>query len=497
MNNRILYQITAPAVVIGLALVAVCIGGALVANRTQHNLRQILTENVSSLESAHEMQIVALRLQFRCYLYLIDPDEWLLDEIQQLDAQFARYLEKARSTAHTEREQHLLDEIQAGFDRFHQEFKRLQTEAWVQAPKRQLTALAEKNPIEYIVEPCEELLLVNKAQMSQTRRDSESMIFWLSVALAVIGLGGPASGLILGMGIAGNLRRSLTRLSVRVHDVVERLETNVGTISVTPDGDLEYLDSQLTHILCRVEEVTQRMQNQAREMLRAQQLSAVGQLAASVAHEVRNPLMPIKMLVEAALRPNQPRPLTEKHLRVILNEVIRVEKTVQTFLDFTRPPVLHRGQHDLRDIIQQALTLVQGRARQQRVEIETDMPWVPCDCQVDREQLATVLINLCLNAFDAMPGGGCLRLRLKSDGDSYRLCVEDTGNGIAPEILDQLFTPFVSGKVTGTGLGLCISRRIIEDHGGQLTGENMPLRGARFTIELPQECREHAETSHH
>ncbi len=504
MPNRILYQITAPAVVIGVLLVAACIAGAWVANRLQNNLRDILTDNVASLEAAQEMAIGLHRLHFICFLYLIDPADNLLLDVEEQETVFARHLHVARNNSHSPQELALVQKIEDGYGRFQFEFKRLQAEVRNQGMKRTFRGLVEENPIKHILEPCEQLVEMNKVQMVQTRHDSEALSFWLGVALAIVGLGGPVSGIILGIGIARNLRRSLTRLSVRVHDVAERLETNLGTISVAKDSDLADLDAQLVHILSRVEEVTQRMQAQAREMLRAQQLSAVAQLAASIAHEVRNPLMPIKMLVEAALRSDRPRPLTEKHLRVILSEVIRVEKTVQEFLDFSRPPALHRDHHDLRDIVRQALALVSAQARQLRIEVETDLPETPCCCLVDREQLATVLVNLCLNAFDAMPTGGRLRLELlrgrprtaaRSPQGVYRLRVIDTGSGIPPAILEQLFTPFVSSKPTGTGLGLCISRRIVEDHGGRLVGANQPGGGACFTIQLPQGDPENADTA--
>ncbi len=119
---------------------------------------------------------------------------------------------------------------------------------------------------------------------------------------------------------------------------------------------------------------------------------------------------------------------------------------------------------------------------------------------MDHGQIRTVLVNLLLNALDAMPQGGRLQVRMESvphaEREDYttgvRLMVEDTGGGISPEIIDRLFTPFVSTKATGTGLGLTISRRIVEEHGGTLTGSNRPDGGACFSISLPSatKCQE-------
>src|SRR5262249_56689426 len=118
-----------------------------------------------------------------------------------------------------------------------------------------------------------------------------------------LGVAGPAGGLIVGYGAARGLRQSLYRLSVRVQDVAQKLDRDVGSVSVAADGDLAGLDRQLDHILRRVEEVAERLRQQSRELMRAEQLAAVGQLAAGIAHEGRNPLPGIKLLVDAGLRP--------------------------------------------------------------------------------------------------------------------------------------------------------------------------------------------------
>jgi signal transduction histidine kinase len=221
-------------------------------------------------------------------------------------------------------------------------------------------------------------------------------------------------------------------------------------------------------------------------MLRAEQLAAVGQLAASVAPEVRNPLTAVKMRVELALRPRDPKPLTRDDLRVIHGEVTRLEQTVQNFLSFARLPTPRRSDCDLREVVAQAVELVRARAAQQNVAVTVRCPEAPVPGCVDQDQLRTVLVNLCLNALDAMPQGGRLEVRLEAPpGLETRLAVLDSGGGIPEEMAGRLFTPFASSKPTGTGLGLSISRRIVEEHGGRLTADNRPEGGAYFTIRLP------------
>jgi signal transduction histidine kinase len=308
----------------------------------------------------------------------------------------------------------------------------------------------------------------------------------LRLALLFLGLGGPISGLIIGYGVARGLSRSIYQLSVRVQDMARRLDQDVASVSVAAEGDIAGLDKQLRHVVLRVEEVAERLQRQQRDLLRAEQMSAVGQLAASVAHEVRNPLTSVKLLVEAALRAQKRKPLTVDDLQVIHGEIGRLEQTVQHFLDFARPPTPQRQVCDLREVVAQAVELIRVRARQQGVETAVHGGAEPVLGSVDRGQLCTVLINLFLNALDAMPHGGRLEVDLEAMSPAdICLRVADTGSGILPEMARRLFTPFASSKATGTGLGLSISRRIVEEHGGSLTGQNRPAGGALFTITLP------------
>jgi signal transduction histidine kinase len=134
----------------------------------------------------------------------------------------------------------------------------------------------------------------------------------------------------------------------------------------------------------------------------------------------------------------------------------------------------------------EAADLVRVRSRAQKVELAVRCPDAAVPGEVDAEQVRTVLVNLFLNALDAMPQGGRLEVRLETTpAEEVRLCVADTGSGIAPEMVERLFTPFSTTKATGTGLGLSISRRIVEEHGGRLDAANRREGGACFTITLP------------
>ncbi|MBN9119648.1 MAG: hypothetical protein J0I06_10920 [Planctomycetes bacterium] len=232
-----------------------------------------------------------------------------------------------------------------------------------------------------------------------------------------------------------------------------------------------------------MEQLVGALRERESEVLRADQLAAVGQLAAGVAHEIRNPLTSIKMLVQAGLE--DAGGLTSEDLRVIEEEIRRTERSLRVFLDFARPPKPERRPTALTPLVRGVVDLIRGRAERQRVEVRVDGPADDVTATVDGEQVRQVLVNLSLNALDAMPTGGALAVAVRADAAGVEVEVSDTGPGIPPDLLPRLFQPFVSTKDTGLGLGLVVSRRIVEDHGGTIVAGARPGGGARFRVTLP------------
>ncbi len=221
-------------------------------------------------------------------------------------------------------------------------------------------------------------------------------------------------------------------------------------------------------------------------LLRAEQMMAIGQVAAGVAHELRNPLTSIKGLVQVNLREARANGLPAEDLAVIEHEVRRMERTLQTFLDFARPPQPDRRRLRLSEVADRVFALVKGRAEKQGVNLRLLQPETPVQVEADQDQLQQLLLNLVLNALDAMPHGGGVEIDVRPPGNGHvELYVHDTGPGIAPHILPKVFETFVSSKETGVGLGLPVSKRIAEDHGGSLSAYNLPGGGACFVLRLP------------
>jgi signal transduction histidine kinase len=485
MNRKLLFRITIPSVVIGLFLFAACLLSVRYIHRLQSNVADILNENVHSLQAVQQLEIHVRELRFHTFLYLLNPQPDRLKRIEASQSKFEAALEETRQRATTDEEKALLKTIRDTYDQYEKEQDQLIEEAHGR-PFPEVYKIAEKHPVQLVVGPCQELLKINETKMSESAAESQRVSQEGYLALLFMGVAGPIGGLVIGFGITRGLRRSIYRLSVRVQDLAQHLEQDLGTVSVVADGDLDALEAQMQFIVQKVEEAAKRLQQQQRELLRTEQLSQVGQLAAGVAHEIRNPLTGIKLLVEAALRPQSPRPLNLEDTQVIYREVKKLEQTVQQFLNFARLPAPQIAPCDLRDVIRQSWEAVQVKARQQHVAPLFHLPEQPVIVSADAGQLNTVLVNLFLNALDATGTDGKLEVYLSAEEkEAIRLRVCDSGPGIRPEIQDKLFQPFATSKPHGTGLGLFLSGRILNEHGGAISAMNRPEGGACFTITLP------------
>ena len=167
----------------------------------------------------------------------------------------------------------------------------------------------------------------------------------LTWGLLVVAFAAPLCGLVLGYAMARSIHQSIYQLSVRIRDAAGRLSSDVPPVVLEEPSDLPDLHRQMQGVVDEIERVVERLQQREREVLRAEQLAAVGQVAAGVAHELRNPLTSVKMLVQTGLEGPKPPGLPPEDLAIIEHEVRRMEACIQTFLDFARPPHSERQPH--------------------------------------------------------------------------------------------------------------------------------------------------------
>jgi two-component system, NtrC family, sensor kinase len=254
------------------------------------------------------------------------------------------------------------------------------------------------------------------------------------------------------------------------------------------------LEEERLRLAAKVEELTRAgraLDDAHTSLARSERLATVGRLAAGLAHEIGNPLGAISGYVEVArvrLPPGADPDLVAAVGR-IAEAAARIDRTLRDLLDFARPAPPRLAPLPLAGVLDTAVRLARVQARFRHVEVEVLLPPGLPPALADEHQLSQVLLNLLLNAGDAMRGEGRVVLSAEAvaEGRAVELSVADAGPGIAPEHLARLFDPFFTTKEPGegTGLGLAISHRIVESLGGTLTAANGPRGGAVFRLRLP------------
>lgn len=221
------------------------------------------------------------------------------------------------------------------------------------------------------------------------------------------------------------------------------------------------------------------------QLRRADRLSALGELSAGMAHEIRNPLGSIKGAAEILRDDYGPDEPKREFIHILLKETDRLNRIVQEFLGFARPKQPEFQQSDLNDAVESVLALTSQEAKKAGVKVEKRLDPSIGKRSLDAGLLKQAFLNLVLNAIQAMPSGGVLTVESALGKDGIAVRVSDTGEGISEEDRKKLFSPFFTTKRDGTGLGLAITYRIIRNHKGDIGVESELGKGTTFTVRLP------------
>jgi len=251
------------------------------------------------------------------------------------------------------------------------------------------------------------------------------------------------------------------------------------------DGELSRLmetfnqaTEKLSESYARIGMLQNEIAEKDRQLSRKTRLEMLGRMAAGLAHEIRNPLAGIQLYASLLRRDLAPDGEKVRTLDRILSAVSGLGTLVDDMLTFGRDLEPRRSAESLRGLVEEALDLAGGAIREKKIDVASDLE--AGTVEVDGEMMRRVFLNLVLNAVQAVEPWG--RLTVTSRGRAVSFA--DTGPGIPPEILDKLFTPFVTSKAKGTGLGLAIAQKIVEAHGGSIEARNNPGGGATFTVRL-------------
>jgi signal transduction histidine kinase len=309
------------------------------------------------------------------------------------------------------------------------------------------------------------------------------------VAIAMLAALSAATGMLIyqerrSVALLGDLRSALRKIAPAYAQRTAGLHSGPGA---------EVLEKEIRMLTERWAEVCQHCQRvHDAEMVQAEHLATLGELAAGLAHEIRNPLAGIAGAIEIITKDFSPDHPDREVMEDLRQEVRRIEKTLNDLLVYARPKPPHFGQAELKETVARTLQLARQQTGHKKVDFSIQIPANLPHFLADSEQLHQVLLNLVLNGIQAIDGEGKIFIEARAvpgDGPNrpgaVEVAVTDTGAGIPPEHLERIFRPFYTTKRGGTGLGLSLCRRIVSQHGGTLTVESELNRGSRFVIRFP------------
>lgn len=285
---------------------------------------------------------------------------------------------------------------------------------------------------------------------------------------------------IVGIIIAGNITAPVKQLVEVTEQIAAGDLTAEATVKTRDEiGALANSFNQMTGELRRSRD----------KLVQSEKLAAVGQLAAGIAHEIRNPLTSIKMIVQLLRRRFREDEAGQESVQAVLDEINRLEIIINGLLDFARPMEVVLRPTDVADVINDVLKIMEADLRHRKIKLAKNMDETLPKVMLDANRMKQVFMNVILNSMQAMPEGGTLAIAVTSGGSvsSHRVVrveISDTGVGMSQAVLAHVFEPFFSTRSGGTGLGLANVKKIMEQHGGSIQIESTEKQGTKVNIGL-------------
>lgn len=490
MNFNISYKMIVWALVTTSILLA---GGYLMISyiyEIQEENNRLIEENVQNARVAKELKLSLYSIRAASLTYLFDRSPERIADLQQKQNEFLTLFEKSRESIKSDEADLLFQRISALFSNYQQTLKNaleLHRMGRISQPNA-LIVHASNDLIKTIDENADNFIVANENAQAELRISIKKNDYIIRKATMALGIGGAVLGLILGWFIARIIINPIYKLVLKVRDAAG--SEMVEHIRMSPGKELEELDEHINRLIRRINKAHEDLQKNRLLLEQSNKFAAIGKIAPALAHEIRNPLTSVKLLIYTMMQEEDLGKEKLHDFEIISHEISRVEGFLQKFLKYARPAKPQIQSVEIEPVIQEVLYLMSAQLKQNNIQVMENYSTNGTFIQVDPDMIKQILMNLILNAIESMGNKGELNIqtRIKPDQKNKQfmeISISDSGPGIPQEIVDTLFDPFVKGKDQGIGLGLSISQRIAEQHQGWISAANNSGKGASFTIHLP------------
>ncbi|MCJ7593673.1 MAG: ATP-binding protein [Desulfobacterales bacterium] len=469
-----------------ITLVMITVLGGLVmvwyTYRMEGLLTDVIDRNVAGFQTAEALEIALINQKGFVSYYLQDRDpDWLkrLGEYRQV---FKERLDEARTIVDTPSERESVNRIEAEYIQY--VTLKDQVINYYKAGEAEKGAELHKQVRKHffkVLELCEIYKDHYTRKLKHIRDDSYAQAQKLRIvagtAIFIVLILAVFLAFVLVNNILGPVRRLV-------------MEADRDSLSKKSDDEVKALSRSVRGLIENIDQTQSELEKSREHLLQAEKMVVVGQLAAGMAHSIRNPLTSVKMRLFSLHRALNLNAHQKEDFQVISEEILHIDNIVQNFLEFSRPPKLKMQKISPSEVVDLAFRLLRHRLESYNVEIKLNRKKILPEIVADPELLKEALVNIVVNACEAMKGGGFINIDEEeaceeSLGRIIVIRLTDSGPGIPEAIQRKVFEPFFTTKEEGSGLGLSIAARIVEEHGGRLDLTSKEGEGSSFAITLP------------
>ncbi|MBN2292774.1 MAG: MCP four helix bundle domain-containing protein [Pirellulales bacterium] len=458
---------------------------------------EMVADNLPSVQAAEELEIAVLEQRGFVSAYMMDNGnpQWLR-ELQRRKGAFDVWLARAHKTARTPEEQDILqklEDIYRQYDAKRTEVVRLYDDGNTQAA--QTLFVHDVNDLyRRAYDLCEAFIQANERYVDTAMADSRTQVRWATLAVS----GCVLLTLVLAAALLWLFFKGvIIPVRAMLSDARDFAGEAGPEAQELPTDELRTVGVYLRTLMSDVVDSRTTLQRSHDRLQDAEKLASVGKLAASVAHEIRNPLTAMKMWLFSIQKEVGGTAALDHKFAIVSAEIRHLESIVRDFLEFSRPPEVKLSVVSVASMLDKAFKLVEPRMADRKIRLlqegQSELPRI----LADPEQLKQVFVNLLNNAVEVTDESGSVRVAtaVEPDSDGREMVVVriiDSGPGMPDEVSRRIFEPFFTTKDTGTGLGLCIAARIMARHQGRVVLESSNKQGTTFAVHIPAETVEDA-----